>query len=81
LLVLDLVELGKYFTFILNMKENRENSTMTHKARMRYCTHDDFEHRQVKVDSHFEKIIEKRLCPDILENETMFKVRNVYNNR
>ena len=63
------------------MTEREEESTIIHRANMRYCNHHDFEERRVPVDHAFEEILEKRLCPDILENETMFKVKNEYSNR
>ncbi len=57
LLVFNLSELAKYFKFIVNMKENRLDSTTIHRARMRYCTHEDFEHRNVPIDHAFEEIL------------------------
>ena len=32
------------------------------------------------MTEEFEKIISKRLCPDVAKNETLYKVRNVYSN-
>ena len=74
-------ELENYFTIIVNMKERIEDLEISHKAKMRWCTNEDFESRGVEVNEEFAAVIAKRICPDIAKNETLYKVRNVYTNQ
>ena len=62
----------------MNMSERRNGETLHHTAKFKHCTVEDFTSKGVKISEEMESIIAKRLCPDIMSNETMYKVKNIY---
>lgn len=75
---LNLDELKNYFDIVINMSERKERNTTHHIAPFRFCKYSDYVSRGVKVMPTFEHVAEKRLCPDITDEATMYKLRNVF---
>ena len=65
---------------MLNLNKRTDEGNVYHKYRFRYCTRQDFESRGVKIDAAFEETINRRLCPDVPDDETFYQVMGSYSN-
>ena len=79
-MIFDLDKLSQYVVFVLNMNKRGIMGSEYHKAKFRRCTVKDFENKGVDVNDEFKMEIDRRICPDIDENEEFYKVLNGYNN-
>ena len=77
---INLDELKNYFQIVVVMSERKESKIINHIAPMKFCNAEDYKSLGVQVSPIFSRVIQRRLCPDISEKETLYKVRNIHSN-
>ena len=78
--MLDLNELDKFFTWRINIRVLKNQTTELYSDKLLHCTQEMYEKTGLKLDT-YSKVIEKRVCPDGEKLKNIWKIRNGYSNK